>query len=60
MISTLALAITHKVGLAKFSSTVFPYPTRAEVFKRAGDAYVRTRLTPRAARFFETWFKVFK
>ncbi len=27
--------------------TLHPYPTQAEAFKRLGDAWNRTRLTPR-------------
>lgn len=60
MIGALALAMTHKLGLAKFASTVFPYPTRGEVYKRAGDAFNKTRLTPTSKSFFELWFKIFK
>ncbi|MEM8932177.1 MAG: mercuric reductase [Acidobacteriota bacterium] len=59
MIGPLALAITHGLGLSKFSSTIFPYPTQGEVFRKAGDRYNRTRLTDGARRFFELWFKIF-
>ena len=57
MIGLLALAMTHGLGLSKFSSTVFPYPTQGEIFRKAGDAYMRTRLTPSARKFFDFWFK---
>ncbi len=60
MIGAMSLAITHGVGLGKFSTTIFPYPTQGEVFRKAGDAYNRTKLTPRASKFFELWFKVFR
>ena len=59
MIGILSLAITHKIGLGKFASTIFPYPTQGEIFKKAGDAYNRTRLTSWARRFFDFWFKIF-
>lgn len=59
MIGLLSLAITHGLGLSKFSQTIFPYPTQGEVFRKAGDLYNRGRLTERARRFFELWFKVF-
>jgi pyruvate/2-oxoglutarate dehydrogenase complex dihydrolipoamide dehydrogenase (E3) component len=50
MIAAMALAMTAGKGLAAFSATIHPYPTQAEVFKKIGDAYQRTRLTPRTAR----------
>jgi pyruvate/2-oxoacid:ferredoxin oxidoreductase alpha subunit len=46
-ISEMTLAIVGGVGLGTLSSTIHPYPTQADVFKRAGDAWSRTRLTPR-------------
>ncbi len=45
-ISQLTTAITHGIGLRKLASVIHPYPTQAEVIKRAADAYNRTRLTP--------------
>jgi pyruvate/2-oxoglutarate dehydrogenase complex dihydrolipoamide dehydrogenase (E3) component len=50
LIATPALAMTHGLGASKLSSTIFPYPTQAEVWRKLGDAYNRTRLTPRAKR----------
>ena len=52
MIGEAALAMTHKLGASKLSSTVHPYPTRGEVWHKLGDAYSRTRLTPRVKRWF--------
>lgn len=60
MIGILSLAITHGIGLSKFSSTIFPYPTQGEVFRKAGDAYMRTKLTPSAKGFFDWWFRIFR
>jgi hypothetical protein len=59
MIGLLSLAMTHGLGLAKLSQTIFPYPTRGEVFRKAGDLYNRGRLTERAKRFFALWFRIF-
>ncbi len=50
MIGEMAVAITGRLGLGALSATIHPYPTTAEVWKRAGDAWNRTRLTPRLAR----------
>ena len=50
MISEMTLAIEAGVGLGTVANTIHPYPIQADVFKRAGDAYARTRLTPRTAK----------
>ncbi|MEB3289547.1 MAG: mercuric reductase [Leptolyngbya sp.] len=47
IISELTLAITTGQGLSALSRVIHPYPTQAEVIKKAADAYRRTRLTPR-------------
>ena len=52
-ISELTTAITHGIGLKKLASVIHPYPTQAEVIKRAADAYNRTRLTPGVKKLFE-------
>jgi pyruvate/2-oxoglutarate dehydrogenase complex dihydrolipoamide dehydrogenase (E3) component len=49
MIGEVALAMTKGLGLAALSQTVHPYPTQAEVLRRLGDAWQKTRLTPRRA-----------
>jgi pyruvate/2-oxoglutarate dehydrogenase complex dihydrolipoamide dehydrogenase (E3) component len=48
------LAMSANVGLGKISSMIHAYPTFAELARKAGDKYNRTRLTPRAKRIF-TW-----
>lgn len=46
MISEITLAMRGGLGLAAFSDTIHPYPTRAEIWKRLGDAYRMRKLTP--------------
>lgn len=60
MISELTLAMTAGIGLGKISATIHPYPTQAEVFRKAADAWRRTRLTPRAKRLLAGFFRVFR
>jgi pyruvate/2-oxoglutarate dehydrogenase complex dihydrolipoamide dehydrogenase (E3) component len=48
------LAMNANVGLGKISSMIHAYPTFAELARKAGDKYNRTRLTPRAKKIF-TW-----
>ena len=58
MISEITLAMTAGIGLRRIAATIHPYPTQAEVLKKAADAYNRTRLTPFAKRLlihFLSW-----
>ena len=57
MISEITLAMVNGVGLGKIANVIHPYPTQAEAIKRLGDAYQRTRLTPRARKWFARWFR---
>lgn len=53
MISELSLAMTAGLGLGTLARTIHPYPTQAEVIKKAADAYSRTRLTPFVKKLFK-------
>ena len=55
MISELTLAMTAGIGLGAIAGTIHPYPTQAEVLKKAADAYNRTRLTPTVKALFRWW-----
>jgi pyruvate/2-oxoglutarate dehydrogenase complex dihydrolipoamide dehydrogenase (E3) component len=48
------LAMNAKVGLGKIASMIHAYPTFAELARKAGDKYNKTRLSPRAKKIF-TW-----
>jgi pyruvate/2-oxoglutarate dehydrogenase complex dihydrolipoamide dehydrogenase (E3) component len=47
MIGELSLAITAGLRVGMLSSTIHPYPTQSEAWKKLGDTWNRTRLTPR-------------
>lgn len=51
LIGEMVQAITSGTGLRKLAGVVRPYPTQSEIWKKVADAYQRTRLTPRAAKF---------
>lgn len=53
MISEITLAMVSGSGLSTLARTIHPYPTQAEVIKKAADAFNRTRLTPRKKRILE-------
>jgi len=52
MISEISLAVTAGVGLGTLARTIHPYPTQAEAWKRLGDDWNRSRLTPRVRNLF--------
>jgi pyruvate/2-oxoglutarate dehydrogenase complex dihydrolipoamide dehydrogenase (E3) component len=55
MLSELTLAIATGTGLGRIASIIHAYPTQAEAIRKLGDAYNRTRLTPRVKRLFARW-----
>jgi pyruvate/2-oxoglutarate dehydrogenase complex dihydrolipoamide dehydrogenase (E3) component len=57
VISEVTTAMVAGFGLGSFSSVIHPYPTRAEIIRKAGDAYNRTRLTPTVASVMQKWFR---
>jgi len=59
MIGELCLAITAGVGLSKIAATIHPYPTQAEIIKKAADKWRRTKLTPTVKRLFKIWLRIF-
>jgi pyruvate/2-oxoglutarate dehydrogenase complex dihydrolipoamide dehydrogenase (E3) component len=58
MISEVTLAIAAGVSLGTIANVIHPYPTQAEALKKAGDAWNRTRLTPRVKTAFERWMRL--
>lgn len=48
------LAMKNKIGLGKIAATIHAYPTFAELARKAGDKFNKTRLTPTAKKIF-TW-----
>ncbi len=56
MISELTLAMTAGIGLDKLSGVIHPYPTASDAIRSVANQYMRTRLTPFAAKLFKRWF----
>jgi pyruvate/2-oxoglutarate dehydrogenase complex dihydrolipoamide dehydrogenase (E3) component len=46
------LAMKAGIGLGKIASIIHAYPTFAELARKAGDQFNKTRLTPRAKKIF--------
>ena len=60
LIGQVASLMRRGGSLADFSSDIFPYPTFADVLKKAGDAYRRTRLTARARALLGKYFALMR
>nr|XP_061804804.1 mercuric reductase-like [Nerophis lumbriciformis] len=60
LLAPLALAVTHKIGLGNFASTILPYPTQAEIYKRVASEWQKTKLTPTVTKILNLWMKIFK
>ena len=55
MLGELTLAMVAKQSVGVLSSTIHAYPTQAEVLRKIGDAYMRTKLTPTVKKVFNRW-----
>lgn len=60
LLAELSLAVTAKVGLSKIAGTILPYPTQAEVIKKAADTWRRGKLTPTVQKIFALFFRLFR
>ena len=58
MIGQASHFIGRRATLSDLSSTIFPYPTQSEAFRKAGDAYRRSLLTDGVRRLFERYFRL--
>lgn len=57
-IGEVALAMTAGLGLGAIGKTMHPYPTQAEVLRKAADAWRRRKLTPVVKRLFAGYFRL--
>jgi pyruvate/2-oxoglutarate dehydrogenase complex dihydrolipoamide dehydrogenase (E3) component len=55
MLPELTLALARGIGLGALASVIHTYPTQADAIRKLGDAYNRTRLTPRIKRLLGAW-----
>ena len=60
MIGEIGVAIVNGVGLAGIGRAIHPYPTQAEVFRKAADAWRRGRLTPGVRGALRLFFRAFR
>jgi pyruvate/2-oxoglutarate dehydrogenase complex dihydrolipoamide dehydrogenase (E3) component len=57
-ISEIAVAIAAGMGLGALARVIHPYPTQAEAFRKLGDQFQRSRLTPTVRRMLDRWFRL--
>jgi pyruvate/2-oxoglutarate dehydrogenase complex dihydrolipoamide dehydrogenase (E3) component len=57
MIGEIAVAMRAGAGLGTVAATIHPYPTQSEIYRRAGDAWRKTKLTPAAKRLLGWFFR---
>ena len=55
MLGELTLAMVAKQTAGALSSTIHSYPTQAEALRQIGDAYMKTKLTPRMKTILAKW-----
>ncbi|HEY0036728.1 MAG TPA: mercuric reductase [Longimicrobium sp.] len=60
LITQVTQAMTAGIGLGKLGDVIYPYPTTAEVIRKAADAWRRGKLTPTAKKAFGLFFKLVK
>ncbi len=60
MINEVSLAMVMGLGLADLEKVIHSYPTQAEAIPKAGDAYVKTKLSPRFENAARLWFKLIR
>jgi len=58
IISQITAAMTAGIGLSKLGNTIFPYPTRAEIVRKAADLRSRERLTSTAEKALGMYWKI--
>ena len=56
--SAIRAAMAGGVTLGALAGVIHPYPTLAEVLRKAGDAWNRRRLTPLTRRLLAGWLNV--
>lgn len=53
----MVVAAKHGIGLSRLSGTIHAYPTLSQSVQRVGDAFQRTKLTPRVAGLFRWLYR---
>ena len=59
MLSELSVAMEAGFSVGRLSRVVHPYPTQAEIFRKAGDLYNGRKLTPFIKSLLHGWMKIF-
>lgn len=60
MICQVGSSIKAGLTMGKLSEVIYPYPTQAEIFRRAGDIYNSRKLTPLVKKLVKGWLRLKK
>jgi len=60
LVALVAHHIRHRGTMGDLAALMTPYPTYADALRRAGDAWRRTRLTPRVRRALSAYLSVWR
>jgi pyruvate/2-oxoglutarate dehydrogenase complex dihydrolipoamide dehydrogenase (E3) component len=60
LVTQITQAMTVGTGLGKLGEVIYPYPTTAEVVRKAADAWNRGKLTATARKAFGVYFRLVK
>ena len=60
LIGQLSAAMNQGMNPSRFADLAFPYPTHAEIFRRAGEQLRRQKLTPAISKLFDVWFRLLR
>ncbi len=55
-----SVAVTRRMRLGTIGQVMYPYPTKAEAFRKASDIWRREKLTPLVRRVFTTWLRMLR
>ncbi len=58
MVSHLTLAMQNNISLGKIAAVIHPYPTHAEIIRKIGDLYNKSKLTPFIAKILKFILKI--
>ncbi|MBN1334141.1 MAG: FAD-dependent oxidoreductase, partial [Synergistales bacterium] len=58
MLSELSVAMKAGLSLGRLSGVIHPYPTQAEIFRKAGDLHNSRKLNPFTKKILKTWMKL--
>lgn len=54
----LSMTMQHSISLGKIAGVIHPYPTQAEIIRKLGDQFNKSRVTPFVAKLLKFLLKL--